>query len=337
MKPLLQVHNVSQVYESGGFLRKSRVRAVRDVSLELREGEVLAVVGESGCGKSTLARMILGLLPPTEGRVELDGRPVVRRGGGRLETAKRLQMIFQDPFETINSNQKVETVIGRPLQLHGAKGPFRDRVLKLLRQVGLTPAEDYIDKYPSQLSGGQKQRVMIARALGIGPRVLVADEPTSMLDVSIGIDIMNLMLDLKRDHELSLLWITHNLGSARYMSDRIAIMFGGQIVESGPTEEVIAAPKHPYTKALLYASPDPRREQVEAAAFQAAGREEAGLPETGCRFRHRCPYAREDCARSDVGLIATTDSGREVRCLHPLTDRTEPSRSQEADRKEMEA
>lgn len=325
MKPLLQVHNVSQVYESGGFLRKNKVRAVRDVSLTLREGESLAIVGESGCGKSTLARMILGLLQPTEGRIELGDRPVARRGSGRLETAKRMQMIFQDPFETINANQKVETVIGRPLQLHGAKGPVRGRVLELLRQVGLTPAEDYIDKYPSQLSGGQKQRVMIARALGIGPRVLIADEPTSMLDVSIGIDIMNLMLDLKRDHDLSLLWITHNLGSARYMSDRILIMFGGQIVESGPTEEVIAAPKHPYTRALLNASPDPWRRKAEKTEFQAQDREGAGLPESGCRFRHRCPYAREKCAQAEVPLTGT-GPGREVRCWYPPDDAAPPSR-----------
>ncbi|SFB58427.1 peptide/nickel transport system ATP-binding protein [Cohnella sp. OV330] len=317
MKPLLQVDNVSQVYESGGLLRKSKMRAVRGVSLELHQGEVLAVVGESGCGKSTLARMILGLLPPTEGRVALAGRPIARRFAGRLETAKRLQMIFQDPFESINANQKVETVIGRPLQLHGAKGPVRGRVLELLRQVGLTPAEDYIDKYPSQLSGGQKQRVMIARALGIGPRVLIADEPTSMLDVSIGIDIMNLMLDLKRDHDLSLLWITHNLGSARYMSDRIVIMFGGQIVESGPTEEIIASPRHPYTEALLYASPDPWRKGAEPAGIEAADRAEKGLPEDGCRFRHRCPYAQADCALGEIPMDAA-EPQRGVRCLYPL-------------------
>ncbi|MBB6637677.1 ABC transporter ATP-binding protein [Cohnella thailandensis] len=317
MKPLLQVHNVSQVYESGGLLRKGKVRAVRDVSLVLGEGEVLAVVGESGCGKSTLARMILGLLEPTAGRVEFEGRAVDRRRRGRLETAKRLQMIFQDPFETINSNQRVETVIGRPLQLHGAKGPVRERVLELLGQVGLTPAEDYIDKYPSQLSGGQKQRVMIARALGIGPRVLIADEPTSMLDVSIGIGIMNLMLDLKRDNDLSLLWITHNLGSARYMSDRIVIMFGGQIVESGPTEDVIASPGHPYTRALLHASPDPWRQKTEGEKFDDAEREESGLPESGCRFRNRCPWAREECGQNEIPLTSL-DAEREVRCLFPL-------------------
>lgn len=177
-------------------------------------------------------------------------------------------MIFQDPFETMNPNHRVHDIIGRPLRLHGAKGDIREQVLALLGQVGLMPAEEFIDKYASQLSGGQKQRVMIARALGIKPNVLVADEPTSMLDVSVGIDIMNLLLDLKNDYDLSLIWITHNLGSARYMSDRMLIMYGGEIVESGETEAVIAEPRHAYTRTLLDASPDPWRQKDGGAAEQ---------------------------------------------------------------------
>ncbi|MGO4538769.1 ABC transporter ATP-binding protein [Paenibacillus sp. 2TAB19] len=257
MKPLLQVNRVSKVFESGSFLQKKKFSAVRDVSFTLHKGEVLAIVGESGCGKSTLARMIVNLIDPTSGEILLDGSQTSRKSKDRKAVAKDLQMIFQDPFETMNPNYRVQDVIGRPLQLHGEQGDIRKKVLGLLAQVGLTPAEDYIDKYASQLSGGQKQRVMIARALGINPRVLVADEPTSMLDVSIGIDIMNLMLDLKNDYDLSLIWITHNLGSARYMSDRILIMYGGQIVESGETEQIISSPQHAYTRTLLDASPNP--------------------------------------------------------------------------------
>ncbi|NBD22980.1 ABC transporter ATP-binding protein [Paenibacillus glycinis] len=272
MNPLLQVDSVSKVFESGSFLRKKRFTAVNDVSFTLSKGEVLAIVGESGSGKSTLARMIVNLIPATKGRILLEGSEVGSKSRSRKSVARELQMIFQDPFETMNPNHRVHDVVGRPLRLHGATGDIREQVLALLRKVGLTPAEDYIDKYASQLSGGQKQRVMIARALGINPRVLVADEPTSMLDVSIGIDIMNLMLDLKQDYDLALIWITHNLGSARYMSDRMLIMNGGRIVESGDTEAIIAAPRHAYTRTLLEASPDPwRRQELGDAARSPAG------------------------------------------------------------------
>ncbi|WP_081667010.1 ABC transporter ATP-binding protein [Paenibacillus pinihumi] len=263
MKPLLQVNHVSKAFESGSFLKKTRHNAVKDVSFTLHKGEVLAIVGESGCGKSTLARMIVNLVDPTSGEILLDGRAISRKPRDRKAVAKEIQMIFQDPFETMNPNHRILDVIGRPLQLHGEREDIRKRVLELLQKVGLAPAEDYIDKYASQLSGGQKQRVMIARALGINPRVLVADEPTSMLDVSIGIDIMNLMLDLKNDYELSLIWITHNLGSARYMSDNILIMYGGQVVERGDTEQIIANPQHAYTQTLLDASPNPWRRREE--------------------------------------------------------------------------
>ncbi|WP_336789542.1 ABC transporter ATP-binding protein [Paenibacillus sp. MMO-177] len=264
MSFIMQADNVSKTFGSGSFLNRNTVEAVSEVSFALNKGEVLAIVGESGSGKSTLARMLVHLIEPTSGQIRFEGRDLSRRSMARKAIAKDVQMIFQDPFETMNPNQRVYEIIGRPLKLHGGKGDIKAKVIELLQKVGLNPAEMYLDKYASQLSGGQKQRVMIARALGIDPRVLIADEPTSMLDVSVGIDIMNLMLDLKQDFDLSLVWITHNLGSARYMSDRILIMYKGRIVESGSTEEIIANPKHAYTKALLEASPDPWRRWKDA-------------------------------------------------------------------------
>lgn len=257
MSRILQAEGVHKAFGSGPVWKRQSFEAVKDVSFDLNKGEVLAIVGESGSGKSTLARMLVRLIEPTSGAIRFHGLELGSRSVSRKTVAKDVQMIFQDPFETMNPNQRVADIIGRPLKLHGAKGDIREQVLGLLRKVGLHPAESYLDKYAAQLSGGQKQRVMIARALGIQPRVLIADEPTSMLDVSIGIDIMNLMLDLKQEFDLSLVWITHNLGSARYMSDRMLIMHKGRVVESGPTEEIIVHPRHAYTRALLEASPDP--------------------------------------------------------------------------------
>jgi peptide/nickel transport system ATP-binding protein len=275
MSSIMQVEQVSKAFVSGSFLNRNTVDAVSDVSFALNKGEVLAIVGESGSGKSTLARMLVQLIEPTSGKLLFEDHEMNSRSLSRKAIAKDVQMIFQDPFETMNPNQRVYEIIGRPLKLHGAKGDIKEKVIGLLQKVGLNPAEAYLDKYASQLSGGQKQRVMIARALGIEPRVLIADEPTSMLDVSVGIDIMNLMLDLKQDFDLSLVWITHNLGSARYMSDRILIMYKGKIVESGRTEEIIASPKHTYTKALLEASPDPWRRWDVADQIDHAERLEA--------------------------------------------------------------
>jgi peptide/nickel transport system ATP-binding protein len=264
MSVLLQAFNVSKTFASRALFRKNKHDAVRDVSFVLHPGEVLAIVGQSGSGKSTLARMIVNLIAPTSGEIKFLGQSVQhRKASERLNSAQQLQMIFQDPFETMNPNHTVEMLIGRPLQLHGHRGDVRPQVLELLVKVGLTPAEDFIMKYPFQLSGGQRQRVMIARALSIRPKVIVADEPTSMLDISIGIDIMNLLLDLKDEFDLSLIWITHNLASARYMANRIMVMNEGSMVETGDVDEVIRNPQHPYTKKLLLASPDPWRTEEE--------------------------------------------------------------------------
>jgi len=315
-KPLLQAKQVTKYFGKRTLLGRRRFRAVHDVSFQLSAGEVLAIVGESGSGKSTLARMATHLIPVSEGDILFDGVSIHRDRKLRKELPTHIQMIFQDPFAALNPHHTIGYIVGRPLQVQNkAAGDMRAKVLELLTSVGLTPAEEFIDKYPYQLSGGQKQRVMIAKVLGLSPKVIIADEPTSMLDVSIGIDIMNLMLDLKDRLGLAYVLITHNLGSARYMADRIMVMFAGQAVESGPTEEVIADPKHPYTRLLLASSPDPWR--AGDAALAAAS--DAGLTAPpaaqGCAFRHRCPLATDECARSDIAMRAFP-GGREARCIH---------------------
>lgn len=311
-KPLLHVNELGKVFSSRSMFRKKQVRAVQDVSFTLEAGEVLAIVGESGSGKSTVARMLTNLIPSTSGDIVYNGESLRTNRQLRKKLPTFVQMIFQDPFAALNPHHTIGYIIGRPLQVHRlTQGDLRSRVLELLRKVGLTPEEDFIDKYPYQLSGGQKQRVVIAKVLGLAPKVIIADEPTSMLDVSIGIDIMNLLLDLKEKENLALMMITHNLGSARYMADRIAVMYAGQVMEYGPAEELIQNPQHPYTKLLLYSSPDPWREQTEV--FEAVDAQVKDASGACCSFHNRCPFATDICRTKPVA-IAQLDNGHQVRC-----------------------
>jgi peptide/nickel transport system ATP-binding protein len=311
-KPLLRVNELGKVFSSRSMFRKKQFRAVHDVSFTLEPGEVLAIVGESGSGKSTIARMLTNLIPATSGDIAYNGDSLVgsKSLGKKLPTF--VQMIFQDPFAALNPHHPVGYIIGRPLQVHGiCAGDTRTRVLELLTKVGLTPADEFIDKYPYQLSGGQKQRVVIAKVLGLAPKVIVADEPTSMLDVSIGVDIMNLLLELKEKENLALLLITHNLGSARYMADRVMVMYAGQMMEYGPAEELIREPRHPYTKLLLHSSPDPWRDAAET--MEVIEPQGLSAPTAGCSFQHRCPFAEERC-RTQAVAVAESGDGRKVRC-----------------------
>lgn len=311
-KPLLHVNELGKMFSTRTMFRKKQFRAVHDVSFTLEPGEVLAIVGESGSGKSTIARMLTNLLPATSGDIVYNGQALADSKQLRKNLPTFVQMIFQDPFAALNPHHTIGYIIGRPMQVQDNwDGDLRQRVLELLQKVGLTPAEDFIDKYPYQLSGGQKQRVVIAKVLGLTPKVIVADEPTSMLDVSIGVDIMNLLLDLKDKENLAMILITHNLGSARYMADRIMVMYAGQMMECGPAEALIQNPQHPYTKLLLYSSPDPWREQTEAfEVIDPQGRE---IPSTGCSFQHRCPYVTETCRTTPVAAVHIAD-GHQVRC-----------------------
>ncbi|MDD3410851.1 MAG: ABC transporter ATP-binding protein, partial [Eubacteriales bacterium] len=257
----------------------------------------------SGCGKTTMARMLMKLHDPTEGSIEVDGRDIaqVQTKQDVKKWHANIQMIFQDPFASLNPAKTIENIIGRTLTLHFpslSSQQVYDRVKELLTLVGLTPAEDFMGKHPAQLSGGQRQRIVIARALAVEPEILVADEPTSMLDVSIGIDIMNLLLELKAKKHLTMMYITHNLASARYIADDMVVMYAGNAVEYGDIDEIIAQPYHPYTVLLLNSTPEPFREHpVDVVASEELP--DLKKEQTGCLFCQRCPLATDRC-RSEI-------------------------------------
>jgi peptide/nickel transport system ATP-binding protein len=284
---------------SGGSPREAPVvHAVEDVSLSLPESGITAVVGESGSGKSTLARLLARLITPTAGELLLDGAPVPAVTRGRREYARDVQLVLQDPFSSLNPVHDVRYHLTRPLRIHGLGGQGADldaAMTGLLERVSLTPAEQFLRKYPHELSGGQRQRVAIARALAVRPRVLLADEPVSMLDVSIRLGVLNLLGDLRERDKLGILYITHDIASARYLADVIMVMYAGQVVESGPATTVTDQPAHPYTQLLLNAAPDPDR--PEPLSLQGRGSPPSLVdPPSGCRFHPRCPHAMAVCA-----------------------------------------
>ena len=300
-----------------GLFGKASLKAVDDVSFEIRKGEILAVVGESGCGKSTMAKMLCKVYEPTEGSISVNGMDVTGHTGKKdvSRFRKEVQMIFQDPFGSLNPAHKAGRIVGRAVELHYPElstAQVRERVVELFETVGLTPATDFMEKHPNQLSGGQRQRIVIARALAVKPSILVADEPTSMLDVSIGIDIMNLMLDLQKKEGLTYLYITHNLASARYMANRMVVMYAGNCVEQGGTDDIIQSPLHPYTVLLLSSTPEPfREEKLEIHASE-------DLPDlTGdmkqCPFASRCPRATDRCRKEKPENYVIGD--RQVKCI----------------------
>ncbi|MBY6060092.1 ABC transporter ATP-binding protein [Microbacterium esteraromaticum] len=241
--------------------RRTTVKACDGVSLALHAGEIVALVGESGSGKTTIARALARILTPSDGEIRLHGTAITKRTK-RLEYAKQVQLVYQDPFASLNSLKTLRHILGRVIRIHHPNFSGRDvdaRIHELLELVALTPSKDYIDRYPTSLSGGQRQRVSIARALAVEPSVILADEPTSMLDVSIRLDVLNLLDRIRREQGVSILYITHDIASARYVSDRMCVMYHGRMVETGPTEELISDPQHPYTRLLLDAAPDPSR------------------------------------------------------------------------------
>ena len=284
-------------------LKARSVKAVDGVTVSLKRGEVLGLVGESGSGKSTFGRALLGLVPATHGRITYhsEGRGERRvsemRGAELRQLRTDLQMVFQDPHAALNPSMTIEEAVGHPLVIHKiASGKaLRIQVEAALERVGLAPVERFLSKYPSDLSGGQKQRAVIARAIILNPEVLVADEPVSMLDMSVRAKILQLMLDLKQELGLTYVYITHDLASAKYFCDRIAIMYLGRIVEIGPTEEVFANPRHPYTKALLKAIPEPDPDRMVPRDLPRGEIPDAAEPPLGCSFHPRCPEAVAGC------------------------------------------
>jgi peptide/nickel transport system ATP-binding protein len=308
---VLEVRDLSKSFAIGGALRRQHVHAVEDVSFSLRPGTITALVGESGSGKSTVARLIARLYDPTSGAVLFGEEDVakVRRRKDVLSYRSQVQLIFQDPFGSLNPVKTVRHHIARPLRIHHIvpSSQIEERVHELLETVGLVPAQEVADKYPHELSGGQRQRVAIARALAVEPKVILADEPTSMLDVSIRIGILNLMLKLKDEHSLAFLYVTHDLASARYIADDILVMYAGQIVERGPVEQVLADPLHPYTRLLLAAVHGEHIEDRRGSASAAVD------PVEGCRFVTRCPLAVPVCSVMTPQLVEARP-GQAARC-----------------------
>ncbi|GLQ54684.1 ABC transporter ATP-binding protein [Devosia nitrariae] len=291
---LLELRHLSKTYPGANG---AVVQAVSDVSLTIAPGEVLGVVGESGCGKSTLGRSLLRLIEPTAGEVLFEGRDLVGLGKRDMKSVRRdLQIIFQDPFGSLNPRHTVGGIIGEPLEVHrvGTRAERRARVTELLKLVGLP--EDAANRYPHEFSGGQRQRIAIARALALEPKLLVADEAVSALDVSIQSQIINLIADLQKRLNLSIMFISHDLSVIRHVSDRIAVMYLGRIVEIGPAEEIMTAPKHPYTQALLSAIPRPGAARGGRIVLEGELPDPANPP-AGCAFHTRCPKVMDICHR----------------------------------------
>lgn len=274
------------------------VHAVDGVSFEIRPGEILGLVGESGCGKTTTGRAVLRLVEPTAGRIVFEGRDITSLKESELRTLRpRMQLIFQDPHAAMNPTMTIGQSIQDPLLIHEEidEAEAKERSLQVMEEVGMTPAADLFDKYPADVSGGQKQRAVIARAIILRPSLVVADEPVAMLDMSVRARILELLLDLKRKHGLTYLLITHDLATAKFMCDRIAIMYLGRIVEMGPARAIYEDPKHPYTRALIAAIPVPEPGHPRSVTLPRGEVPDAIRPPSGCRFHPRCPVAMPTC------------------------------------------
>ena len=316
--PVLEGRNLTKHFVvnvgRGPLGRRASVHAVDNVSVRIDAGRVTAFVGESGAGKTTVARILARIIKPDSGSVLLDGKPAPT--GRPRSYARQIQMVFQDPFASLNPVHRIRHDLERPLKIHHLVNGNADAAVDgLLRRVALKPAAQYADKFPHELSGGQRQRVAIARALAVRPRVLIADEPVSMLDVSIRLGILNLLADLRREENLAILYVTHDIASARYLADVIVVMYAGQLVEVAPSDELTDHPAHPYTQLLLSAAPDPDR--AGPAVLTAKGAPPSLLaPPSGCRFHPRCPHAMDVCRRKAPPSVTVGDGHISACWLH---------------------
>jgi peptide/nickel transport system ATP-binding protein len=313
---LLEVRNLKVWFPIRRLLREALfVRAVDDVSFDLRRGETLAIVGESGSGKTTLGKTCLKLIEPTSGSIIYDGRDITRVSNKDLGWYRReAQIIYQDPFSSLNPFFTVYKTLEEPLIVNKVEGDRSELIYKALGDVKLTPVEEFVGKYPHMLSGGQRQRVAIARALILKPRFVVADEPVSMLDVSVRIEILYLLKELQDRYGISFLYITHDIATVKYFSDRIGIMYAGRFVESGYIRAVVSDPLHPYTKALIDAipDPDPKNRFTERKVIPGEPPNPVNMP-PGCRFHPRCPYAMPIC-REKEPILHEVEKNRYVAC-----------------------
>jgi len=299
--PLIEARGLTKHFTVGRALSRRVLHAVDGADFVVQRGEIVALVGESGSGKSTVARLLARVYKPTSGEIRYQGRSLASMRTRRHTLAYRsdVPMVFQDPFSSLNPAYRVSHGILRGLKLHRPELGRAQRSAeaeRVVEAVGLTPPREVLDRYPYELSGGQRQRIGFAQALAYRPKLILADEPVSMLDVSIRIGLLNLMASLREREGVSFLYITHDIASARYVSDRLLVMYAGHIVESGPTEDVLAGPKHPYTQLLLSAVPDPRA-PLAVSAGDVSEPPRVVDPGEGCRFRQRCPLAIEECAR----------------------------------------
>ncbi len=312
MSSILKVIGLKKEFAIRKGFKTLTVKALRGVDLELNENEIVSVVGESGCGKTTLLRVLARLYEPTAGKILLFGEELPRRLNRKaeLKLRKLVQMVFQDPFASLNPTKRISYILERPLKIHRMEN--EEQILKnVLEDVELTPPESFLEKFPHELSGGQRQRIVFARAIITKPKIILADEPTSMLDVSIKSGILNLMLKLKEEHGISFLHVTHDLAAAKYISNRIVVMYAGLIVEEGDAKEIVNRPMHPYTMLLREAAPDPERSS--STTLVDVGEPPSLIdPPSGCPFEPRCKYAKAEC-KEPVQMREV--DGRKVRCV----------------------
>jgi peptide/nickel transport system ATP-binding protein len=315
---LLRAEGLTRHFRVGKLMARQNLHAVDDVDLSIERGEIVALVGESGSGKSTIARLLVQVYKPTRGEIWFEGKPLSRLRGRRSKLAysAAVPMVFQDPYSSLNPAYRIAHGIVRGMHLHRSGLSWtqrREELDRVLEAVGLVPAADTRNRFPYELSGGQRQRVGFAQALALRPKLIVADEPVSMLDVSIRVGVLNLMAELREQEGVSFLYITHDVASARYLADRVLVMYAGHLVEEGPTEDVLQRPKHPYTQLLVAAVPDPRAELRLADARDVGEPPKVVDPKPGCRFRQRCPLAIARCETETPQLRQLSD-GRRVAC-----------------------